>query len=167
MPEDHSQHTGAFDDVAMASHPKGPNLPEREWRTAAGNRLPILAVVVLVAVLMAGVILFGVFMFRSPATAATLRDIFLVVLGVQSMIIGLLLIAVLVSLVYLVLKLYDLVHLVQTELRPIMQQADDTVRTVRSRAVFISDSAVKPVIEVMACVAAVKSIIRSFTRSER
>ncbi|MCS7260435.1 MAG: hypothetical protein NZ765_06600, partial [Anaerolineae bacterium] len=117
-------------------------------------------------VLIAGIILFGVFMFRHPATAATLRDILLVVLGIQSMIIGLLLMAILTAIVYLVLKLHDLIHLLQAELRPIMQQADDTVRTVRSRAIFISDSAVKPVIEVMACVAAVKSIIRSFTRLE-
>jgi len=90
-----------------------------------------------------------------------------VVLGVQSMMIGLLLLAILTAIVYVVLKLHDLIHLLQTELHPIMQQADDTVRTVRSRAIFISDSAVKPIIEVMACVAAVKSIIRSFTRSQQ
>ncbi len=165
MPEDHSQHAGAFD-VPVAPRTTGPNLPERGWR-AAGTRLPVLAAMGWVAALVVGVILLGVFMFRSPATAATLRDIFLVILGVQSMIIGLLLIAILVLIVYLVLKLYDLVHFFQIELRPIIQQADDTVRTVRSRTVFISDSAVKPVIEVMACVAAVKSIVRSFTRSER
>jgi predicted membrane protein len=127
----------------------------------------MLVALALAVILIAGVILFSVFMFRNPATAATLRDIFLVVLGVQSMIIGLLLIAILTAVVYLFLNLHDLIHLVQTELRPIMQQADDPVRTVRSRAIFISDSAVKPVIEVMACVAAVKSIIRSFTRSEQ
>jgi hypothetical protein len=166
MPEDHSRRTSAFD-VPATSHSAGPNLPEIEQRGAAGNRLPMLAAVALAVVLVIGIVLFAVFMFRNPAAAATLRDIFLVVLGVQSVIIGLLLIALLVAIVYLVLKLYDLVHFFQTELHPIMQQADDTVRTVRSRAVFISDSAVKPVIEVMACVAAVKSIIQSFTRSER
>lgn len=166
MPKDHSQHAGAFD-TPIAPYPTGPNLPEMERRGFAGNRLPAFAALALAVVLVVGIILFGVFMFRDPATAATLRDIFLVVLGVQSIIIGLLLIAILASIIYLVLKLYDLIHLFQTELRPIMQQADDTVRIVRSRAVFISDSAVKPVIEVMACVAAVKSIIRSFTRSER
>jgi len=134
---------------------------------STGSRLPALVAVAFAVVLVAGTIVFGIFMFRSPTTAATLRDIFLIVLGVQSMIIGLLLVALLVAIVYLVLKLYELVHFFQSELRPIMQQADDTVRTVRSRAIFISDSAVRPIVEVMACVSAVKSIIRSFTRSEQ
>lgn len=166
MPKDHPQHASGLD-VPIAPYPTGPNLPEMERRGAASNRLPALVAVASVLVLVAGVVLFSVLMFRNPATAATLRDIFLVVLGVQSMIIGLLLIAILVSIVYLVLKLYNLIHLLQSELRPIVHQADDTVRTVRSRAIFISDSAVKPIIELMACVAAAKSIIRSFTRSER
>ena len=166
MPKDHPQHASALD-VPTAPYPTAPNLPEMGRHNTTSSRLPALAAAVLVVVLMAGLILFSVFMFRNPATAATLRDVFLVVLGVQSLIIGLLLIAILVSIVYLVLKLYNLIHLLQTELRPIVQQADDTVRTVRSRAIFISDSAVKPVIEVMACVAAAKSIIRSFTQSKR
>jgi hypothetical protein len=166
MPENYTQYTGVFD-IPPAPHPTDPNLPEMQRRGAAGRRLPMLAALALAVVLIAGVILFGVFMFRNPATAATLRDIFLVVLGVQSMMIGLLLLAILTAIVYVVLKLHDLIHLLQTELHPIMQQADDTVRTVRSRAIFISDSAVKPIIEVMACVAAVKSIIRSFTRSQQ
>ncbi len=166
MFSDRPQRAGASD-VPVAPYPLGPNLPEMEKSGSTGSRLPALVAVAFAVVLVAGTIVFGIFMFRSPTTAATLRDIFLIVLGVQSMIIGLLLVALLVAIVYLVLKLYELVHFFQSELRPIMQQADDTVRTVRSRAIFISDSAVRPIVEVMACVSAVKSIIRSFTRSEQ
>lgn len=147
------------------AHLPGPNLPVSDARGAAGNRVPALAAAIVVLVMVAGTVLFGVVMFRNPASAATLRDIFLIVLGVQSMIIGLLLVALLVTMVYVALKVYDLVHLVQNDLKPILHRADDTVRTVHSRTVFVSDAAVKPIVEVMAYVSAAKSIIRSFTRS--
>lgn len=152
------------DDFAYLS---GPNLPESDAPGASRTRLPVLVAAIVVLVLLAGTVGFAVWMFRHPASAATLRDIFLVVLGVQSMIIGLLMVALLVTMVYVALKVYDLVNLVQNDVRPILHRADDTVRTVHSRTVFISDAAVKPVIEVMAYVSAAKSIIRSFTRSSR
>ena len=53
---------------------------------------------------------------------------------------------------------------IENELRPILQRADDTMRTVQSRTAFLSDSAVKPVIEVMSWGAAVRGIIGAFTR---
>ena len=75
--------------------------------------------------------------------------------------------AMLVTLIYMALKIYDLTQFVEDELRPILSRADDMMRTAHSRTVFISDTAVKPVIGVMGYVSAVKSIIRSFNRSSR
>jgi hypothetical protein len=145
-----------------------PNLPQPSSVTGkAGGRLTVVAAVVVVLVILAGTIVFGVVMFRNPAAAATLRDIFLIILGVQSIVVALLMVVLLAALVYVALKLHGLTQFVQTELKPILERADDTMRTVHSRTVFVSDSAVKPVIEVMAYVSAVKSIIRSFTRSTR
>ncbi len=146
-----------------------PNLPPPLSSVAGktGSRLPMVAAVAVTLVLLAGTIVFGVVMFRNPAAAATLRDIFLIILGVQSIVIGLLVVVLLAALVYVALKLHALTQFLQSELKPILERADDTMRTVHSRTVFVSDSAVKPVIEVMACVSAVKSIIRSFTRSTR
>jgi hypothetical protein len=143
-----------------------PNLPEATARRGiAGSRWPALAAAGVVFVLLAGMVIFGVVMFRNPAAAATLRDIFIIILGVQSIIIGLLMVALLVAVLYAAFKVYDLAHFIQTEMVPILHRADDTMRTIHSRTVFVSDSAVKPVIEIMAYVSALKSIIRSFTRS--
>jgi hypothetical protein len=149
-------------------HPRlpRPNLPEATPRGGiAGSRWPALAAAGVVFVLLAGMVLFGVVMFRNPAAAATLRDIFIIILGVQSIIIGLLMVALLVAVLYAAFKVYDLAHFIHSEMVPILHRADDTMRTIHSRTVFVSDSAVKPVIEIMAYVSAVKSIIRSFTRS--
>jgi hypothetical protein len=129
------------------------------------SRLPAVAAAVVALIIVGGLIILGVILFSNPPAAATLRDIFIVFLGIQSILIGLLLIVLLVAVVYVALKLYDLAQFVQNELRPILHRADDTMRTVNSRTVFISDAAVKPIIEIMACASAIKSILRSFTRS--
>jgi len=113
-------------------------------------------------VLVVAAIVLGVVLFNRPEAAARLRDIFIIILGIQSLILGLLLIAVLVTLVYLALKVYGLVRFAEDEVRPMLQRVDDLVRHVHSRSVFVSDVAVKPVLEVVGMVAAAKSILRSF-----
>ena len=142
-----------------------PLAPASNSPTGLGaSRLPAVAAVVVALILVGGLIILGVILFHNPPAAATLRDIFIIFLGIQSVLIGLLVIVLLVAVVYVALKLYDLAQFVQNELRPILHRADDAMRTVNSRTVFISDAAVKPIVEVMAYASAVRSIFRSFTR---
>ncbi len=128
------------------------------------SRKPAIIAAIVVLVILAAFVVVGVLLFNHPSVAAVLRDIFIILLGIQSMIIGLLMIVAVVALIYVALKLYDLIQFVENELRPMLERADDAVRTVQSRAVFVSDTVVKPVIEVMSYVSAVRSIIRTFTR---
>jgi hypothetical protein len=109
-------------------------------------------------------VIFGVLLYNHPVAAARLRDIFIILLGIQSIFIGLLLIVAVVAIIYVALKMYDLAEFIQNELGPILQRADDTMRTINSRTVFISDSAVKPVIDVMSWASSVKAILRAFTQ---
>ena len=123
--------------------------------------MPAIVAAVVALVVLAALILAGIYLFRHPPTAAVIRDICIILLGIQSIFISLLAVAMLVILIYVALKMYDLTQFVQDELRPILNRADDVVRTVHSRTVFISDTAVKPVVEVMSMTAAVKSVFRS------
>jgi hypothetical protein len=131
------------------------------------SRMPAIIAAVVALVILAVLVVIGVLLFNNPPVAAVLRDIFIILLGIQSMIIGLLMIVAVVAIIYVALKLYDLVQFLENELQPMLERADDAVRTVQSRAVFMSDTVVKPVIEVMSYVSAVKSIIRTFTRPRR
>ena len=143
-----------------------PLAPAPKSRAGLGaSRLPAVGAAVVALIIVGGLIILGVVLFNNPPAAATLRDIVIVFLGIQSILIGLLLIVLLVAVIYVALKLYDLAQFVQNELRPVLQRADDTMRTVNSRTVFISNAAVKPVVEIMAYASAVRSIFRSFTRS--
>jgi maltodextrin utilization protein YvdJ len=72
-----------------------------------------------------------------------------------------------VAIIYVALKMYDLTQFIENELRPILARVDDTLSTVQSRTTFISDAAVKPVIDVMSYTSSVKAIIRAFTRTPK
>jgi len=172
MPYDHIDASAGIPSEPVPQLPE-PGTAEQESSPAelspdlGASRLPAIIAGVAAVVILAALIAVGVLLFNHPQTAAVLRDIFIVLLGVQSMIIGLLIMTILVILIYMALKIYDLTQFVDNELRPILRRADDMMRTVHSRTVFISDTAVKPVIDVMGYVSAVKSIIRSFNRSSR
>ena len=146
----------------------GPTQEEEATKRSAGlssSPKPAIIAAIVAIVILAVLIAVGVVLFNNPPSAAVLRDIFLILLGIQSMVIGLLIIVMLVAIIYVVLKVYDFVKFVQTEVEPMLDRADDAVRSVQSRAVFISDTAVKPVVEIMAQVSAIRQIIRSFRRS--
>jgi hypothetical protein len=128
------------------------------------SRTPAIIAAVVAIVILAALIVIGVLLFNNPPVAAVLRDIFIILLGIETMIIGLLMIIAVVAMIYVALKVYDLVQFVQNELRPVMHRADDTVRTVQSRVTYISDAAVKPAINLAAGLAAIRQTIKALRR---
>ncbi len=66
------------------------------------------------------------------------RDIAIIVLCIESLVIGGLLIV-------LVLQLQNLIRLLQEELRPVLTSIQDTVGTVRGTTTIVSDYVVNPV----------------------
>ena len=78
--------------------------------------------------------------------SATIRDIAIIIIAVQSIVIGAL-IAVLIW------QIWRLVKIIQTELKPIIEDTQATVNTVRGTTTFVSDNVVTPVVRANANVA--------------
>jgi hypothetical protein len=72
--------------------------------------------------------------------SATIRDIAIIIIAVQTIVIGLL-IAVLIW------QIWRLVKILQTEVMPIIEDTKATVNTVRGTAEFVSSNVVDPVIQ--------------------
>lgn len=72
--------------------------------------------------------------------SATIRDIAIIIIAVQTIIIG-------VLLAVLIWQIWRLVKIIQTEVRPIIEDAQATVNTVRGTATFVSNNVVTPVIQ--------------------
>jgi len=136
------------------------------------DKRPAIVGIVVALVILVGFGLFGWWLFVNPASTAVLRDIFIIFMGLGVFVIILLLIALIVATAYLVLKVNDLVQLVNREVvqllnqevRPALNKVQGTLTTVKGTTTFLSDRAVKPVITTAGYVAAVKAIFRSLFR---
>jgi hypothetical protein len=88
---------------------------------------------------------------------AAARDLSIVFLAVESLVIGILLII-------LILQLVSLTKLLRDEIKPILNSADETVRTVRGTTTFVSDTFVTPMVRVSSFAAGVAQALRILTR---
>jgi hypothetical protein len=71
---------------------------------------------------------------------AVVRDIAIVLLAIESVVIGILLLATLV-------QIRKLVSLLRDEVKPMLESVNETVRTVRGTTSFVSQSVVDPLIK--------------------
>lgn len=102
-------------------------------RTMAGV---IIGAVILLALL--GV---AIYFLLQPATPTDkIRDIFIIVVALESLVIG-------VALVILIVQLSSLINLLQNEVRPILKATTDTVNNLRGTAEFLGENVVEPVIK--------------------
>ena len=106
----------------------------------------------------------GWWLFVHPARAAVIRDISIIFMGLGVFVIILLLIILIVATFYLVLKVNDVVRLLDREIRPVLDRVQTTMSTVKGTTVFLGDKAVKPVMTTAGYLAAVRAIVRSLFR---
>lgn len=145
--------------------------PRPELSARPVDKRPIIAAVIVFIILIAVFIGLGVFLYMNPPTATILRDIFIIMLALETMVIAFIAMLLVIALVYLVLKINDLVQLVNRGVTPLLDKANstaliasDTARTVQSRVTVVSDEAVKPVVALLSAISAVKAIVKTLFR---
>ncbi|MCR4406600.1 MAG: hypothetical protein NUW24_06725 [Anaerolineae bacterium] len=93
----------------------------------------------------------GYLLVTNPETTAVLRDVFIIVLALESIVIGALL-------SILIIQIQNLTRLLQEEIKPILDSTNETVSTVRGTAAFVSENVISPMIEAASYVSAVKKV---------
>ncbi len=76
----------------------------------------------------------------NPDKTEQIRDVFIIILAVQSLMMGLVM-------VILILQLARLINLIQNEIRPILDSTSETVNHLRGTTMFLSENVVEPVIK--------------------
>jgi len=83
----------------------------------------------------------AIYFLLQPGTPTDkIRDVFIIVVALESLVIG-------VALIVLVMQLASLINLLQNEVRPILQATNETVNTLRGTAEFLGENVVEPVIK--------------------
>ena len=108
------------------------------------QRLTIIGIVLLVIILL-GLLITGLIFLISPRlttieTVSRLRDVFIILMAMESLLIGL-------ALSILIVQIARLTNLIENEIKPILDSTNDTISNLRGTTKFLSDNLVEPVIK--------------------
>ena len=114
------------------------------------NILTIIIVGVVVLLILLGV---AIFFLLQPATPTDrIRDVFIIIVALESLVIG-------VALIVLIVQLASLINLLQNEVRPILTATNETVNHLRGTAEFLGENMVEPVIKLNGYLAGMSRVI--------
>jgi hypothetical protein len=113
------------------------------------QRWMVAGIIAGIVILLAGIVLAVIFLSKSPAAAANVRDIFIIFMALESLLIG-------AALVVLIIQLASLINLLQNEVKPILKSTSETVNTLRGTTAFLSENMVEPVIKLNSYLAGLK-----------
>lgn len=123
--------------------PAPPLTPEQLAEIREQERKQKQATITMVVFAVVILVLLGVaiyFLMQPTAPTDKIRDIFIIVVALESLIIG-------VALIVLIVQLASLINLLQNEVRPILNATSETVNTLRGTAEFLGENVVEPVIK--------------------
>lgn len=119
------------------------------------KRLTIIGISILVVLLIAGLVVAVIYLLNNAEAASVVRDVFIIFMAFEFLIIGLVLIL-------LFFQLAKLTNLLQNEIKPILESTNDTVSTVRGTTRFLSDNLTEPIIKMNEYMAGVRQVFRTF-----
>ncbi len=106
---------------------------------------------ILFALVLFGLAVYGLLLPSTPTER--IRDIFIIILALESLVIG-------ATLVILLIQLAILINLLQNEVRPILQATQETVNNLRGTAEFLGENVVEPVIKLNSYLAGLQRVIQ-------
>jgi hypothetical protein len=109
----------------------------------------VIVVSVAVVVIVALLVVAGVLLYSRPQVTTFLRDIALIILAFETLVVIFFLGVVTVLLIYVILTL-------EREIKPVLNATSETVYTVRGTTTFISDTVVSPIMSVASMLGAFK-----------
>jgi hypothetical protein len=119
------------------------------------QRWILAGIIAAAVVLVAGIVVAVIFLVKSPAAAANVRDIFIIFLALESLLIG-------AALVVLIIQLASLINLLQNEVKPIIRSTSETINTLRGTTAFLSENLVEPVIKLNSYLAGLRKLFSLF-----
>jgi hypothetical protein len=105
---------------------------------------------VIVLVILLGLAIF--FLLQPTTPTDKIRDVFIIIVALESLIIG-------VAVIVLIVQLASLINLLQNEVRPILTATNETVNNLRGTAEFLGENVVEPVIKLNGYLAGMNRVI--------
>jgi membrane protein implicated in regulation of membrane protease activity len=116
------------------------------------QRITIISIVIGVIIIIALLVISIVFLMVPSTEASTvsrIRDVFIIIMALESLLIGLVLII-------LIVQIARLTNLLQNEVKPILESTNETISNLRGTAAFLSNNLVEPVMKLNEYLAAIQ-----------
>jgi hypothetical protein len=129
--------------------------PEEPTTTqeAESRSKKIVTIIIISAVVILALLGLAIFFLLQPTTPTDrIRDVFIIVVALESLVIG-------VALIILIIQLASLINLLQNEVRPILKSTSETVNTLRGTVEFLGENMVEPVIKLNGYLAGMTRVI--------
>jgi len=102
---------------------------------------------IIVASMVAGIVLIAVllsvtiyYLLQPTTPTDQIRDVFIIVVALESLVVG-------VALIVLIVQMATLINLLQNEVRPILNATNETVNTLRGTVEFLGEEVIEPVMK--------------------
>jgi hypothetical protein len=132
------------------------NSPPEETTTskeADSRSKRILTIVIIAVIVLVALLAVAIYFLLQPTTPTDrIRDVFIIVVALESLVIG-------VALIVLIVQLASLINLLQNEVRPILTATSETVNNLRGTAEFLGENMVEPVIKLNGYLAGMNRVI--------
>lgn len=127
------------------SEPAGGNVTHDNASSKTPIILGVVGLVIVILIIVAAVLLLR----ADNQTTGRVRDVFIIFMALESLVIG-------AALIILIVQLARLINLLQNDIKPIIRSTSDTVDTLRGTAEFISNNLTEPVIKLNSYMAGIK-----------
>jgi hypothetical protein len=115
------------------------------------QRRIVITVVIAGLVFLTLIILAIIYLLKPGTPTETIRDIFIIFVALESLVIG-------AALIILIIQIASLINLLQNEVRPILSATNETVNTLRGTTEFLSENMVEPVIKLNSYLAGLQKL---------
>ncbi|GAB4468761.1 MAG: hypothetical protein Kow0088_00120 [Anaerolineales bacterium] len=114
----------------------------------------VVLIVAIVGVLIVAALTFATYWMLSNAEKTpVIRDIFIIFMGFEFLLLG-------IALIILILQLARLINLIQNEIKPILDSTNETVNTLKGTTTFLSDNLVQPVMKLNEYFAGIQRLLQ-------
>jgi hypothetical protein len=122
-------------------------------KEAEGRSKRIVTIVIIGVVVLLLLLGLAIYFLLQPGTPTDrIRDVFIIVVALESLVIG-------VALIILIVQLASLINLLQNEVRPILTSTSETVNNLRGTVEFLGENVVEPVIKLNGYLAGMSRVI--------
>lgn len=121
-------------------------------KAARRQRTIVITAIIFLALLIAAIVVAVLALLKPDTPTDKIRDIFIIFMALESLLIG-------AALIVLIVQFASLINLLQNEVRPILDATNETINHLRGTAEFLGENVIEPVVKLNSYLAGVKRML--------